>query len=128
MLEYACEIWHSTALTLITKLEDIQSKVLLKLLRGRYVSVSSARVLLEVDTLQNVRKSKIITLFHIVLEHETFFPNLLNTLNQMKTNHDFNTRHANNFNSIVCNTNKFLHSFFIRTVRDLRVGANAVDS
>ena len=30
---------------------------------------------------------------------------------KMKTNHDFNTRHSNTFTSIVCNTNKFLHSF-----------------
>ena len=66
--------------------------------------------------------------FHTVLEHESFFPNLLNTLDQMKTNQDFNTRHANTFNSISCNTNKFLHSFSNRTAHDLRIGENAVDS
>ena len=36
----------------------------LEVVRGRYVSVSRARVLLRLDTLQNVRKNKIIALFH----------------------------------------------------------------
>ena len=80
-------------------------------------------IILIIQLLNNNR----ITLLHAVLEHESFFLNLLNTLDQMKTNHDFNTRHANTFNSIVCNTNKCLHSFLIRTARDLRVGENAVD-
>ena len=127
LLEYACEIWDPT--TQITKLENMQSKATrsVKNLRDRYVSVSSIRVLIGLDTLQNDRRNKRIALFHTVLEHESFFPNLLNILDQMKTNHDFNTRHANTFNSIVCCTNKFLHSFLIRTARDLRIGENAMD-
>ena len=56
-----------------------------------------------------------------------FFSGLLNTLDQMRANHDFNTRHSSTYNSIFCNTNTFLHSFLIRTARDLRIGENALD-
>ena len=145
LLKYACGIWDWTTQTLITKLEDIQSKAtcFIKILEAdmflyqalesyqgliHFKSVSSSRVLLGLDTLQNVRRNKRIALFHNVLQHESFFPNLLNTLDQIKTNHGFNTRHANSFISIVCITNKFLHSFLIRTARDLCIGENAVDS
>ena len=129
LLEYACEIWDPTTQFLITKLKDVQSKAIryIKNLRGRSVSITDSRVLLGLDTLQAIRKNKRIILFHTVLEHESFFPGLLNTLDQMKANHDFNTRHSSTFNSIVCNTNTFLHSFLIRTARDLRIGENAVD-
>ena len=53
LLKYACEIWNPTTQTLITKPENIQSKVtrFVRNLKGRYVSVSSARVLLGLDTL-----------------------------------------------------------------------------
>ena len=115
---------------LITRLEDVQSKAIryIKNLRGRSVSIRDFRVLLGLDTLQAIRKKKRIILFHTVLEHESFFPGLLNTLDQMRANHVFNTRHFSTSNSIVCNTNTFLHSFLIRTARDLRIGENAVDS
>ena len=95
LLKYACEIWNPTTQTLITKPENIQSKVtrFVRNLKGRYVSVSSARVLLGLDTLQNDRRNKRMALFHTVLEHESFFPKLLNTFDQKKTNHG--TRHAN---------------------------------
>ena len=45
-LEYVCEIWNPATQTLITKLENIQSKAtrFVKNLGGRYVSVLSARV------------------------------------------------------------------------------------
>ena len=99
----------------------------IKNLRGRSVSITDSRVQLELDTLQAIRKNKRIILFHTVLKHESFFPGLLNTLDQMSANHDFNTRNSSTFNSIVCNTNTFLHSFLIRTARDLRIGENAVD-
>ena len=56
LLEYACKIWSPTTQTLIIKLEYMQSKAI-KNLRGRYVFVSSARVLLELDTLQNAKKN-----------------------------------------------------------------------
>ena len=89
-------IWDVTTQTfLITKLDNIQSKAtrFVKNLGGRYVSVLSARVLLGFDTLQNDRRNKRMALFHTVLEHEAFFPKLLNTFDQKKTNHG--TRHAN---------------------------------
>ena len=124
LLEYACEIWDPTTRFLITKLEDVQSKAIryIKNLRGRSVSITdSSRVLLGLDTLQAIRKNKRIILFHNVLERESFFPGLLNTLDQKRANHDFNTRHFSAFNSIVCNTNTFLPSFLIRTARDLRI-------
>ena len=105
LLEYACEIWDPTTQFLITKLADVQSNSL------HYVSVTDSRVLLGLDTLQAIRKNKRIILFHIVLEYESFFPGLLNAHDQMKANHDFNTRHSSTFNSIVCITNNFLQSF-----------------
>ena len=66
-----------------------------KNLKRIYVSGSSARVLTGLDALQNDKRNKRIALFHTVLEHESFFPNLLDTLDQIKTKHDLNIRHAN---------------------------------
>ena len=99
LLEYACKIWNPTTQFLTTKLEDVQSKAIyyIKNLRGRSVSITNSRVLLGLDTLQAIKK-KIIILFHTVLEHEYFFLGLLNTLDQMRANHDFNTRHSSTFN------------------------------
>ena len=45
----------------------------------------------------------------------------------LKPSHDIITRNANNFNSLTCNTNTFLHSFLIRTARELRTGNIIVD-
>ena len=94
LLEYACEIWDPTTQFLITKLEDVQSKAIryIKNLRERSVSITDSRVLLGLDTLQALRNNKRILLFHTILEHEPFFPGLLNILDQMRANHDFNTR------------------------------------
>ena len=82
LLEHVCEIWDPTTQFLITKLDDVQSKAIryIKNLRGRSVSITDSRVLLDLDTLQAITKNKRIILFHTVLEHESFFPGLLNTL------------------------------------------------
>ena len=82
-LESTNGIWELTTQTLITKLGNIQINAtrFIKTLRGKSVSASSARVLLGIETLQNSRKNKRIEVFYTVFEHESFFPNLVNTLN-----------------------------------------------
>ena len=49
-------------------------------LSGRSVSITNSGVLFGLDTLQAIKKNKRIILFYTVLEHESFFPGLLNTI------------------------------------------------
>ena len=71
-------------------------------------------------SMKAIRQARGISLFHSVLEHEELFPTLISTLDTLKPSLDILTRGANNFNSLTCNTNTFLHSFLIRTARELR--------
>ena len=66
-IEYVCEIWNPTTQTLITKLENIQSKAMrfVKNLKRTYVSGSSARVLIGLDarTIKETKELHFFTLF-----------------------------------------------------------------
>ena len=69
-----------------------------------------------------IRQACRISLFYSIFEHEELFSNLASTLNTLKPSHDIIARSANNFNPLTCNTNTFLHSFLIRTARELHPG------
>ena len=132
LLEYGCEIWDPVSQTLTHKLEAVQNKAIrfIKNLKGREESVSGARSTLGLNTLKKARQARRINLFHKVFEHEELFPNLTNTLNDMTPTHSFNTRTTDkehNLHSIVCNTNKFMQSFLLRTAQELRNGEIVAD-
>lgn len=129
LLEYACEIWDPAHLMLSNNLEKVQNKAVrfVKNLKGWDVSVTESKAELNLKALNKSRQEHRFTLFFKVLQHEAFFPNLINTLNSMKSLRNTNIGDSNSFNSISCNTNKFLHSFLIRTARELRTGETLAD-
>ena len=118
IFEYASEVWDPSSKQLEQQIEAVQRKAVrfIKNLKGRRDSVTENLKLL------NMKSIKGISLFHSVLEHEELFPTLISTLDTLKPLHDIDTRGANNFNSLTCNTNTFLHSFSIRITRELRTG------
>ena len=96
-------------------------------LKGKRDSVTENLKLLNMKSMKAIRQARRISLFHSVLEHEELFPTLISTLDTLKPSHDIVTRGANNFNSLTCNTNTFLHRFLIRTARELCTGNIIVD-
>ena len=79
-------------------------------------------------SMKAIRQARRIFFFHSVPELEEFFPTLISTLDTLKPSHVIVTRGANNFNSLACNTNTFLHSFLIRTARELHTCNIIVDN
>jgi hypothetical protein len=129
LLEYACEAWNPSGSGLSHKLENIQSKALRFIynVKGRETSITTLRNKAELSSLAKRRQDKRIKLFHHILEHQSSFPALNSSLEEMTPAHNIHTR-SDSFLSLSCSTNKFLNSFLVRTARELRTGDLIVDN
>ena len=107
---------------------NVKLCALLKLLKVEEIhSITENLKFLNMKSMKAIRQARRISLFHSVLEHEELFPTLISSLDTLKPSHDIVTRGANNLNYLTCNTNTFLHSFLIRTARELCTGNIIVD-
>lgn len=124
LLEYAAEIWDPVNKCQSVKLESIQNRAIrfVKNLKGREVSVTSNKIEAGLTTLQKRRQNQRISLFCRVTTDNNLSPTFKDTIRTMQSSsHDMNTR-SQNYNAISCESNLFLHSFLVRTAREIRTG------
>ena len=131
LLEYASPAWDPHIKSLVYDLESVQNRAVRFIcrLRGREVSVTSARNQLGLNTLANRRKEARLSMLLHILAYEDLFPSLIKFYNAMlPTNSHPNTRSrtANTALATYSHTNAFQHSFLIRTTRELRLSGGPI--